>query len=249
VTDPLENLTDIAWSQLRCAYGPADVVPELLGAIASGDPDRQVAALPELWANLCHQGTVYDCTSRAVPFIAALIARDHLRDAIRAELALLLASIASATSFVAGQPGRSFVVAQLRSPYDPAPDTELDETCRQALAAASDTLDLPLAAGPPATQAGLVAVAAAIAASLSPAARDAIARLSHADDACLASAAQLTMAIASADPVSDADLARHALVDEEAADYLAHITDWPVRSRAIQLVRELCERSIARRLA
>ncbi len=247
MTEPLENLTDIAWSQLQCAYGPADAVPELLGDVASGDPDRQAAALSELWANVCHQGTVYNCTPRIVPFLAALVARDQLRDAIRAELALLLASIASATSFVAGQPRRSFVVASLRSRQDPAPDTELDETCRQALAATSDTFDVPLAAGPPATQSGLVAVAATIAASLSPAAKDTIANLSHSDDVYLANAAQLTLAIASEDPVSDADLARHAAVDEEAADYLAHIGDWPAHTQAIELVRELCERSIARR--
>jgi hypothetical protein len=248
MTEPLENLTSIAWSQLQCAYGPADAVPELLGDVASGDPDRQAAALSELWANVCHQGTVYDCTPPIVPFLAALVARDHLRDAIRAELAILLASIASATSFVAGQPSRSFVVAPLRSPQDPAPDTELDETCRQTLAATSDLFDVPLAAGPPATQSGLVAVVATIAASLSPAAKDTIANLSHSDDVCLAHAAQLTLAIASGDPVSDADLARHAAVDDEAADYLAHIDDWPAPSRAIELVRELCERSIARRL-
>lgn len=249
MTKPPESLADIAWSQLQCAYGPAGAVPDLLRDVASADPDRQAAALSELWGNICHQGTVYDCTPRTVPFLAALVARDELRDAIRAELAMLLASIASATSFVVGQPGRSFVVAALRSPQDPAPDTELDQTCRQALAASSDTLQGPLAAGPPATQSGLVAVAATIAASLSPAARDTLATLSRSDDVYLANAAQLTLAIASRTLISDADLVRHAAVDEEAADYLAHIKDWPVRTRATELVRELCERSIAGRLS
>jgi hypothetical protein len=248
MTQPLENLTDIAWSQLQCAYGPADSVPELLADVASGDPDRQAAALSELWANVCHQGTIYDCTPRIVPFLAALVAGLQLRDAIGAELAILLASIANATSFVAGQPGQSFVAAQLRSPQDPAPVTELDQTCRQALAATSDMLEVPLAAGPPATQSGLVAVAATIAAFLSPAAKDTIASLSHSDDVYLAHAAQLTLAIANDGPVSDADLARHAAVDKEAADYLAHISDWPGPTRAIELVRELCQGSIARRL-
>lgn len=248
MTEPLENLTGIAWSQLHCAYGPADAVPGLLRDVASGDPDRQAAALPELWGNVCHQGTVYDCTPRIVPFLAALVARDQLPDAIRAELAMLLASIASATSFAVGQPMQSFVVAALRSPQDPAPDSELDQTCRQALAASIDALDVPLAIGPPATQSGLVAVAATIAASLSPAARDTLASLSRSDDVHLANAAQLTLALASEDPIYDADLARHAAVDDEAADYLAHIDDWPIRTRATELIRELCERSIAGRL-
>jgi hypothetical protein len=248
MTEPLARLTDVAWSQLHCAYGPANAVPELLRDIASGDPERQAAALSELWGNVCHQGTVYDCTPRIVPFLAALVACDELRDAIRAELAVLLASIASATSFVAGQPSQSFVVAPLRGPQDPAPDTELDETCRQALAAAGNLFDVPLAAGPPATQAALVAAAATIAASLSPAAKDALASLSHSDDIYLANAAQLTLAIADEDSISEADLARHAAIDDEAADYLTHISDWPARIRATELVRELSERSIATRL-
>jgi hypothetical protein len=92
MTEPLESLTGVAWSQLQCAYGPADAVPGLLRDVASGDPDRQAAALSELWGNVWHQGTVYDCTPRIVPFLAALVARDQLRDAIRAELAMLLAS-------------------------------------------------------------------------------------------------------------------------------------------------------------
>ena len=90
---------------------------------------------------------------------------------------------------------------------------------------------------------------ATIAASLSPAVRDTLASLSCSGDVYLAHAAQLTLALASEDLISDADLARHAAVDDEAADYLAHIEDWPVRTRATELVRELCERSIAGRLA
>ena len=70
---------------------------------------------------------------------------------------------------------------------------------------------------------------------------------SHADDARLASAAQLTLALAG-QPLSDAELRRRAAIDEDAADYLLHIDDWPIDVRAIELVRELCERTVAPRL-
>ncbi len=49
-------------------------------------------------------------------------------------------------------------------------------------------------------------------------------------------------------PLSDAELQRRAAIDEDAADYLLHIDDWPIDVRAIELVRELCERTVATRL-
>ena len=49
-------------------------------------------------------------------------------------------------------------------------------------------------------------------------------------------------------PLPDADLRTRAAIDEDAADYLLHIDDWPIDVRAIELVRELCERTVATRL-
>ena len=80
-----------------------------------------------------------------------------------------------------------------------------------------------------------------------PASTHSDAHRSHADDARLASAAQLTLALAE-QPPSDAELQRRAAIDEDAADYLLHIDDWPIDVRAIELVRELCERTVAPRL-
>ena len=37
MTEPLESLTGIAWSQLQGAYGPADAVPGLLCDVACCD--------------------------------------------------------------------------------------------------------------------------------------------------------------------------------------------------------------------
>jgi len=81
-----------------------------------------------------------------------------------------------------------------------------------------------------------------------PASTHSDAHRSHADDARLASAAQLTLALAEQQPLSDAELQRRAAIDEDAADYLLHIDDWPIDVRAIELVRELCERTVATRL-
>jgi len=71
---------------------------------------------------------------------------------------------------------------------------------------------------------------------------------SHADDARVASAAQLCPALDEQQPLPDADLQTRAAIDEDAADYLLHIDDWPIDVRAIELVRELCERTVDTRL-
>jgi hypothetical protein len=249
MTEPLEGLTEVAWSTLRCAYGSADRVPSFIRDAASEDPERQDSGIAELWQNVWHQGTVYDCTPSAVPFLVALVADERLPDANRAELALLLASIASATSLAVGEPMRPFVVAAIRGAEDPVPDRELDHDCRQALANASGLFDQGLTAGPPATQAGLVAAAATIAQCLSPTARAALTNLAHSDDVYVANAAQLTLALADEQTIAETDLVARTAIDEEAADYLTYIDDWPTNVRAVELVQELCERSVVRRIS
>jgi hypothetical protein len=246
--EPLTGLTDIAWPKLRCAYGPADTVPGFLRDAASQDPGRQAAGVAELWQNVWHQGTVYTCTPHAVPFLAALVADVRLHDSTRAQLALLLASIASANSFVLAERSQPFVPAALREANDPPPSTELDQDCRKAVANASRGLDDAFNAAPEPIRAALVAVAAAIAPSLSSAARQAITALVHGDDPLLAHAAQLVLALTEEQPITQADLVAHAVVDEEAADYLSHIADWSAQMQAVELVRELSERSVTRHL-
>ena len=246
--EPLTGLTDIDWSRLRCAYGPADSVPGFLRDAASEDPARQADGVGELWQNVWHQGTVYSCTPHAVPFLAALVAEGRLQDSTRAQLALLLASIASANSFVLEERTQPFVPAALRTPNDATPSTELDQDCRHVVANASRALDDAFNSAPDAIQAALLAIAAAIAPLLTPAAREAITNQAHADDPRLAHAAQLVLALADEQPIAQADLVAHAAIDEDAADYLTHIADWPTRMQAVELARELSERSVATRL-
>jgi hypothetical protein len=64
----LEGLDDVPWGTFQHAYGPAEDVPGLLRRLASGDAE----ALWELYGNIWHQGTVYEATAHAVPFLIAL---------------------------------------------------------------------------------------------------------------------------------------------------------------------------------
>jgi HEAT repeat protein len=69
----LEGLEDIDWRSLSHAYGAATDVPDQLRALASPNEERRSAALHELYGNIWHQGTVYQATSYAVPFLVALL--------------------------------------------------------------------------------------------------------------------------------------------------------------------------------
>ncbi|WP_329243688.1 hypothetical protein OG417_46410 [Actinoallomurus sp. NBC_01490] len=67
----LDGLDDVAWSELRHAYGAAGDVPGLLRRAASGG-DAAEEALSEIFGCLFHQGTVYTATAAAVPFLTEL---------------------------------------------------------------------------------------------------------------------------------------------------------------------------------
>jgi hypothetical protein len=105
----LTELDRVDWSTLHHAYGHGVVGDDL-----SGDVARSLALLREdpvtalkdgLWSNVCHQGTVYEATAYALPFIAAVAAGD-VPDDIRSGLAALLGDIAISGSHVA--PGGSY---------------------------------------------------------------------------------------------------------------------------------------------
>ena len=79
-----DALDAVPWLRLGHAYGPARDVPALLYAVTVGGTDARKAAWWELWGNIHHQGTVYEATSPAVPFIAALAGRDGYPDRVQA---------------------------------------------------------------------------------------------------------------------------------------------------------------------
>ena len=88
----LEGLDAIDWEKLSHAYGSASDVPDVLRAVAAGDAD----ALYELYGNIWHQGTVYEATAHAVPFLYELALHPHV-DAV--SVVSLLRMIARGSSY------------------------------------------------------------------------------------------------------------------------------------------------------
>lgn len=69
----LENLDNINWAGMNHAYGPATDVPDQLRAMASGNAKTQRKAIKSCYSNIYHQGTVYEATAYAVPFIVEIL--------------------------------------------------------------------------------------------------------------------------------------------------------------------------------
>ncbi|HEY0699600.1 MAG TPA: hypothetical protein VGD43_17520 [Micromonospora sp.] len=88
----LENLDSVDWARLSHAYGPATDVPDQIRALRSPDPETRRQARWELYGNIFHQGTRYEATAHAVPFLLELLAEPATPD--RADLLQLLVSIA-----------------------------------------------------------------------------------------------------------------------------------------------------------
>ncbi|WP_223991771.1 hypothetical protein [Arthrobacter sp. NicSoilB11] len=101
--DALNELGQVDWSQVEHCYGKG-VVP--LGL--EGDVSRSLAALRidhsqamhALYSNICHQGTVYQATAHAVPYIAA-VAAGNVPYVTRTQLLALLGDISIGGSYVA----------------------------------------------------------------------------------------------------------------------------------------------------
>lgn len=70
--DALAGLDEVRWAELTHAYGPALDVPELLRALRSSSPEEHDGALGTLYTNIFHQGSRYQATAYAVPFLARL---------------------------------------------------------------------------------------------------------------------------------------------------------------------------------
>lgn len=74
----LDDLDTIDWGNLSHAYGEATEVPDLIRALASEDEEIREEAISELYGNIYHQGTVYEATSHAVPFLIELLEEDSV---------------------------------------------------------------------------------------------------------------------------------------------------------------------------
>ncbi|MFD0743902.1 HEAT repeat domain-containing protein [Phytohabitans flavus] len=88
----LERLDDVDWARITHAYGPATDVPDQIRDLCAADPDRREKARWQLHGNIYHQGTRYEATAYAVPFLLEVLADPDGAD--KGELVLLLAAIA-----------------------------------------------------------------------------------------------------------------------------------------------------------
>ncbi|WP_250008822.1 HEAT repeat domain-containing protein [Actinoplanes sp. M2I2] len=70
----LEKLDDVPWSDLHHALGPADDVPAQLRALRSGEAGVREKALWNLSRSVFHEGTRYEASAAAVPFLLELVA-------------------------------------------------------------------------------------------------------------------------------------------------------------------------------
>jgi HEAT repeat protein len=94
----LEGLDQIDWGRLNHAYGEAVDVPGFIRALLSPDQDERNDALYELFDNIWHQGTVYEATAFAVPFLIELLAEPHVGG--KEGILHLLASIVAGRSYI-----------------------------------------------------------------------------------------------------------------------------------------------------
>jgi HEAT repeat protein len=69
----LDQLDCVPWAELTHAYGSASDVPGQIRALRSSDPKVREKALWKLYGNIFHQGTRYQATPHAVPFLYELL--------------------------------------------------------------------------------------------------------------------------------------------------------------------------------
>jgi hypothetical protein len=95
----LDRLDHIPWKRLTHAYGSAEDVPDLLRRLRTASPEMtgEQSPLWHLHGNIWHQGTVYEATAYAVPFLIELAAHPLVPN--RLGILQLLASIATGRSY------------------------------------------------------------------------------------------------------------------------------------------------------
>ncbi|WP_345679916.1 hypothetical protein [Yinghuangia aomiensis] len=91
ITDVLDGLDAVDWAALQHAYGSAEDVPRLLRALRADDAAAREKALHALYGNIFHQGSRYEASAYAVPFLVGLAADADTRD--RAAILGLIGSL------------------------------------------------------------------------------------------------------------------------------------------------------------
>jgi len=75
----LEGMDEIDWRNLRDAYGSARDVPRYIREVAASDAEDWNEAIENLFTHICHQGTVYEATALAVPYLIELLTHPEIK--------------------------------------------------------------------------------------------------------------------------------------------------------------------------
>jgi hypothetical protein len=93
----LERLEQIDWNRYSHAYGPANDVPEMIRGLASNDKSVRENSMYSLCSSIAHQGTVYDATVHAIPFLLELLSAPGVED--KSDLLQFLACLAAGSGY------------------------------------------------------------------------------------------------------------------------------------------------------
>lgn len=88
----LDTLDTVPWATLEHAYGSADDVPDTLRGLISPEEKTRQEAYYTIYGNIFHQGTRYEATPYAVPFLFEMLRDPNTPD--RPSLLGLLTSLA-----------------------------------------------------------------------------------------------------------------------------------------------------------
>lgn len=75
-----ETLDTIDWSRVANCYGTSEGIPAAIRELVSTNASVRDRAREKLWMLLEHQGSVYEASALAVPFLLAILAEPHAQD-------------------------------------------------------------------------------------------------------------------------------------------------------------------------
>src|SRR5579883_1966866 len=113
-----EKLQRVPWERLHHAYGVAHDTPTWLLALLSDRPELRNEALDQLEASLCHQGSLYEASCAAIPFLIDIL--EAVPDREKPAILSFLAGLAHLRQYA--QKGRRIVTFN-RGPLE-SPDAE-----------------------------------------------------------------------------------------------------------------------------
>ncbi|MFC0504884.1 HEAT repeat domain-containing protein [Micromonospora costi] len=94
----------VDWSAVQHAYGPAVEVPDLLGRLRSRDREARRSAYQRLMKLLVHQGSRYEASAVATPFLVEIVADPKAPDRFAACQVLAAIAVGDESSWLIDRP-------------------------------------------------------------------------------------------------------------------------------------------------